>query len=79
MMPDRREPYLGEPLTPREREVCGRLVDGDTARQIGAALGISPRTVEVHRKRIFVKVGVDKIAKLVRVVMTHERTENCNG
>ena len=54
-------------LTPREREVFGLVVQGQQYRQIAAALGISPRTVEVHRARLMEKLGVRNISELVRM------------
>jgi RNA polymerase sigma factor (sigma-70 family) len=54
-------------LTPREREVLEHAVNGKHAKEIAAALGISPRTVEVHRMRIMEKLEVRNIAELVRL------------
>ena len=53
-------------LTPREREVLDHAVSGLHAKEIAAALGISPRTVEVHKTRIMEKLEVRNIAELVR-------------
>lgn len=54
-----------DPLTLREREVAGYVVNGHSSKEIGIALGISPRTVEVHRSAIMRKLGVAKVAELV--------------
>ena len=54
-------------LTPREREVLEHAVSGLHAKEIAAALGISPRTVEVHKTRIMEKLEVRNIAELVRL------------
>ena len=54
-------------LTPREREVFDHAVNGLHAKEIAAALGISPRTVEVHKMRIMEKLEVRNIAELVRL------------
>jgi RNA polymerase sigma factor (sigma-70 family) len=54
-------------LTPREREVLEQAVDGKHAKEIATALGISPRTVEVHKTRIMDKLEVRNIAELVRL------------
>ena len=54
-------------LTPREREVLEHAVSGLHAKEIAAALGISSRTVEVHRMRIMEKLEVRNIAELVRL------------
>ncbi|MBI5721496.1 MAG: response regulator transcription factor [Burkholderiales bacterium] len=53
-------------LTAREREVLERAAQGLHAKEIAAALGISPRTVEVHKARIMDKLGVRNLAELVR-------------
>jgi len=45
-------------LTPREREVAGYLLNGCANKVIAMDLGISLRTVEAHRARIFNKMGV---------------------
>ncbi len=54
-------------LTPREREVMQLVVMGQHNRDIGPALGISVRTVEVHKARLMGKLGVDNVADLVRI------------
>lgn len=54
-------------LTPREREVLEYAVEGKHAKEIAAALRISPRTVEVHKTRIMEKLGVRNVAELVRL------------
>ena len=54
-------------LTSREREVMARVVGGQHNRDIAAELGISPRTVEVHKARMMDKLGVGNVADLVRL------------
>lgn len=54
-------------LTPREREVLNAIGCGRTNRQIGADLGISHRTVEVHRARLMRKLGVRNLVGLLEV------------
>jgi FixJ family two-component response regulator len=56
-------------LTAREREVLDRVAHGLHAKEIGAALGISPRTVEVHKARIMAKLGARNVAELVRLAV----------
>jgi len=48
----------GNDLTPRERQVARLTVAGHTAREIGAQLFISPRTVETHLANVYAKLGV---------------------
>lgn len=55
-------------LTPREQEVLRLVVEGHTNKSAGAILGISARTVEIHRLRVQKKLGVRSSAELVRVV-----------
>jgi RNA polymerase sigma factor (sigma-70 family) len=56
-------------LTAREREVLDRVAEGLHAKEIAAALGISPRTVEVHKARIMEKLDARNVAELVRFVV----------
>ena len=57
---------LQESLTPREKEVYSVVSQGLTHREIGNMLGISPRTVEVHKGRIMEKLGVKPMAELIK-------------
>jgi FixJ family two-component response regulator len=54
-------------LTQREREVMDYLVTGKSSKQIAAALGLSPKTVDVHRYNIMRKAEVSSIAELVHM------------
>lgn len=55
------------PLTPREQAVLGLLAQGLTAGTIARRLGISPRTVQKHLERCYVKLGVtDRLAAVLR-------------
>lgn len=54
-------------LSARERQVLDLVVDGLDNRRIGEALGISPRTVEVHKARIMAKLGARSLADLIRL------------
>ena len=53
-------------LTDREREIFDLLVDGHQNKVVAHKLGISTRTVEVHRRRIMEKLGAKNLADLVR-------------
>jgi FixJ family two-component response regulator len=56
------------PLSAREREVMALLVKGLHNRGIAEELGISPRTVEVHKARVMEKLGAHNLVELVRLV-----------
>ncbi|MGB3847053.1 MAG: LuxR C-terminal-related transcriptional regulator [Sphingopyxis sp.] len=58
-------------LTRREVEVIAGLVRGLTNKQIGAELGISHRTVEIHRSRLMRKLGVSTLAALLGLIIPH--------
>jgi len=53
-------------LTPRERDVLGRVVTGKLNKQIAAELGTAEKTVKVHRARMMRKMQFDSLAALVR-------------
>lgn len=55
-------------LTPREREVMAHVIDGKANKVIALELGISERTVELHRGRVMRKVGARSVAQLIRQV-----------
>ncbi|CAG0971926.1 hypothetical protein ARNL5_01756 [Anaerolineae bacterium] len=56
------------PLTPRERDVVGRLLAGASTRQIASSTGLTVATVNTYLKRIFAKLGVhSRVELLARV------------
>lgn len=56
-------------LTPREREVFVAIVGGRSSKLIGRDLGLSPRTVEVHRRNIMAKMQASNFAELIRMAV----------
>jgi two-component system response regulator FixJ len=58
-----------ERLTARERDVLNGLVHGQANKVIAAELGISERTVELHRARCMEKMGCRSLAQLVTLVL----------
>ena len=58
-----------EQLTAREREVLQLITDGQSNKQTGRELGISPRTVEVHRARVMEKLSAKNTADLMRIIL----------
>jgi FixJ family two-component response regulator len=54
-------------LTPRESEVMKMVVKGHANKVIAMDLGVSQRTVELHRARVMQKMGVRSLAELVRL------------
>ncbi|MBV1698717.1 MAG: response regulator [Hyphomicrobiales bacterium] len=62
-----------ERLTVRERDVLERIARGASNKEAGRELGISPRTVEVHRARIMEKLSAKNAADLMRIVLQGDR------
>ena len=59
-------------LTPREREVLNLVSSGKANKVMAADLGLSQRTVEIHRARVMEKMGASSVAQLVRMVLDLE-------
>jgi two-component system response regulator FixJ len=60
------------PLTPRQREIMNLLVKGQSNRKLAEQLGLSPRTVEVHRAAIMRKLAASSLAELVHKVCMND-------
>lgn len=60
------EPTLADQLTERQIEVFHLLVGGKTSKEIGYELGLSPKTVDVHRAQIMARLDVKDLASLTR-------------
>jgi len=58
---------LIDTLTPREKEVLRWVITGKLNKQIAHALGVTEKTVKVHRGRVMQKIGVSSVAELVRL------------
>jgi two-component system response regulator FixJ len=56
-------------LTDRERQVLAGIMDGRSSRQIGERLGISPRTVEIHRAHLMAKMRAAALPELVKMAV----------
>ncbi|MDF0546378.1 helix-turn-helix transcriptional regulator [Sphingobium sp. H39-3-25] len=63
-------------LSPREHEVVAAVAKGLTSRQTGELLGISHRTVEVHRARLMRKLDVHSVAQLVALYVLYGQSQD---
>lgn len=63
-------------LTRREREVLLQIVQGSSNKEAGRTLGISPRTVEVHRAHVMSKLGAKNTADLMRIILSRAEAKN---
>jgi two-component system response regulator FixJ len=61
-------------LTPREKQVMEMMVDGKANKVIAIDLGISQRTVEIHRSRVMEKMATNSLAHLVKMVVAVEKS-----
>ncbi|GAG33583.1 unnamed protein product, partial [marine sediment metagenome] len=76
---DRRKEHAGRAevaerfalLTPREFEVMQLLVVGKSPKEIAYVLGLSRKTVDVHRSHIMMKLKTDSLVDLVRMAQTY--------
>ena len=59
-----------ESLTPREREVLELIVEGKANKVVAIDLGLSERTVEIHRANVMEKMGARSVAHLVKMYLT---------
>ena len=64
--PQRSAELEQDKLSEREREVLCRLAQGQRAKDIARELGISVKTVETHRSRLMLKLGIDNLVGLVK-------------
>jgi DNA-binding NarL/FixJ family response regulator len=58
--------------TPREVEIIRLLAEGKANKEIAAELGITTRTVETHRARIMLKLGLHSLTELIHYAIRHE-------
>jgi two-component system, LuxR family, response regulator FixJ len=63
-------------LTPRESEVLNLLADGKQNKVMAAELGLSQRTVEIHRANVMDKMQARSVAQLVRMLLDVRATSN---
>jgi len=66
-------------LTRRERDVLQGLARGHPNKAIANALGISPRTVEIHRAKLMSRLGVGSLSELLRLAFAAGLGENGDG
>lgn len=66
-------PLVMEKLTPRERQVLELVVAGKLNKTIADVLGISIKTVELHRSNLMQKLGARNVAEVIRIALGHEQ------
>jgi len=64
-------PWRDNRTTPRETEITRLLASGKTNKEIAALLKITVRTVETHRSKIMLKLGIHSLAELIHYVLDH--------
>jgi len=68
-----------ESLTPREREVLTLVTSGKPNKIMAADLGVSQRTIEIHRARVMEKMGASSLAQLVRMIIDLGENTTASG
>lgn len=71
-------PVVTEKLTPRERQVLELVVAGKLNKTIADVLGISIKTVELHRSNLMQKLGARNVAEVIRIALGHEQPHGAN-
>jgi two-component system, LuxR family, response regulator FixJ len=66
-------------LTPREHDVLNGLVEGQSNKVIAYDLGISPRTVEIHRANLMSKLAVNSLSDALKIAFTARMAEIAGG
>jgi DNA-binding NarL/FixJ family response regulator len=69
LLEDQHDADNDDELTPRQRQIVVMFAHGNSAKQIAFQLGLSVRTVDVHRARIFHRVNVTGLASLTRYAL----------
>lgn len=62
----------GTRISPREIEIIRLLAEGKSNKEVAGQLGITVRTVETHRSKIMLKLGLHSLAELIRYAISHE-------
>jgi DNA-binding NarL/FixJ family response regulator len=70
--PHRQGERAGARATPREIQIIRLLAAGKTNKEVGALLGITVRTVETHRSKIMLKLGLHSLAELIHYAIRNE-------
>jgi DNA-binding NarL/FixJ family response regulator len=63
-------------MTPRQRQVVTMIAEGLTMKEVAAALGLSPRTVEAHKYQVMQTLGLQTTADLIRYALEHRLTSS---
>ena len=62
-------------LTPRQAEIVRGMADGENTKGIAARLGLSAKTVEYHRAKVYAKLRVDSVAMITRFALKNGLAE----
>ena len=66
-------------LTPRETEVANMLADGMPSKDIAKDLGISPKTIDIHRGKVKMKLGARSTTDLIRCILLKRLVDAIDG
>ena len=61
-------------LSPRQRQILQGIAEGHSTKELAYRLGLSPKTVETHRRELMERLGIDEVAGLTRFAVRHGLT-----
>lgn len=76
LQPVKKKVSVLTPLSPREKEIIRLIVEGKSTQEMAALLHLSLLTIETHRKNIYTKLGMNKVASLVRYAIDNNLLED---
>lgn len=76
LQPAKKKTSVLTPLSPREKEVIRFIAEGKSTQEMAELLHLSLLTIETHRKNIYTKLGMNKVASLVRYAIDNNLLED---